>query len=450
MIKENNYNIKKYGAIGDSTTLDSPAIQKAIDDCSKQGGGTVYCPSGTYLIGTIILKKNVNLYLDNGSLLLGSTESKDYIVSKGEKSYLIYAENTENISISGTGAIDGNSKHFFVNAPGDSHDRPALWRPRALIHFVFCKNIKVEDIRLLNSPFYTLWPLACDNVRINGVKIICDPRGPNTDGIDLDCCKDTIISDCYIECGDDAIAVKSDSGRIGVDRDCENLVVNNCILSSTCSGIRLGYEGDGKIKNCLFNNIIIKKTWLGIDFLVTQHYDGNEFFIKHGSVIEDIVFSNMTVESIRPIHMWIGDNPEINASIRKVKFSNISFSSQCGIAIYGAKDNRIENISFNDINIDFSGEMDMSMAEVPYQVSCWGHPKNGCGLPYGAFCRYADNLDFENITFSWENASGTWLNPIKFDNVKHAEIKDLTIIKNDNKLIETIGSSDIKVNSHEN
>lgn len=445
----NYYNIKEYGACGDNKTLDSPAIQKAIDDCNKQGGGTVYCPPGTYLIGTIILKKNVNLYLDNGTLLLGSTDKKDYPACKDGKSYLIYAEHTENLSIKGSGTIDGSGNHFFVETPENSHDRPASWRPRALMHFVFCKNVTVENITLSNSSCYTLWPLACDIVRITGIKIFCNPRGPNTDGIDIDCCKDTIISNCYIECGDDAIAVKSDAGPIGIERDCENLVVSNCVLSSTCSGIRLGYEGDGKIKNCLFNNIVIKKTWLGIDFLFTQHYDGNDFFIKHGSIIENVTFSNMTVESVRPIHMWIGDNPEINACIRKVKFSNISFSSQCGIAIYGAKDNHIHDISFSDIDIDFSGKMDLSMEEVPYQVTCFGHPKNGCGLPYGVFCRYADNLEFKDVKFSWENASGTWLNPIKFDNANHAEIKDLHIVSNDNKVIETVNSTDIKFNTCE-
>ena len=444
------YNVKDYGAVGNKKTLDSSAIQQAIDECSQQGGGTVYCPAGTYLIGTIILKKNINLYLDNGALLLGSANKKDYKVSKDGKSYLIYAEHTENICLSGLGAIDGNGECFFVKSPGKSHKKAASWRPRALVHFLFCRNVTVENITLSNSSYYTLWTSACDIVKITGIKIFSDPRGPNTDGIDIDCCKDTIIDNCYIDCGDDAIAVKSDSGLIGVERDCENLVVSNCILSSTCTGIRLGYEGDGAIKNCLFNNIVIQKTWLGIDFMVVHRYDGDDFFIQRGSPIENIIFSNMRIECERPIHMWVGDDPQIDASINNIKFTNISFKCKCGNAIYGAENNRIKNVEFKNLNFEFEGEMNDSLASPPYPTNCWGHARGVVGLPYGVFCRYADNLEFKDIKFSWDNASGTWLNPIKFDNVNHATICDLQVFSNDNKLIETVNSINVKLNTYKN
>ena len=439
-----SYNIRDFGAIGDGESLDSPAIQAAIDFCCSKGGGKVICPAGNYSIGTIVLKDDVDLHLENGAVLKGSVSRKDYIKSDDGKEYLVYAKNAENISISGLGCIDGNGEAFFIEAPGESHKKAAEWRPRALVHFVLCKNIFAENITLSNPPCYTFWPLGCDMIKVAGIRIIADPRGPNTDGIDIDCCSDVTISDCIVDCGDDAIAIKSDSGRLGIDKDCFDIVVDNCILSSTCSGIRLGYEGDGKIKNCYFNNIIIKNTFLGIDFLVVHHL-GEEFYIERGSQIEDISFSNIRIEAERPIHFWVGENEKIKASIRRVFFRGVSMKCQCGVALFGASKRRISDLEFQDVRIDFEGNMDKTMSEVPPETSCWGHPRRQHGIPYGLYARNVDNIKLFNVTMSWEKAYGEWQNYSMFENVSNAKLYYPVANNNELEIVKQNNSSQIEV-----
>ena len=443
------YNITDYGAKGDQSSLDTEAIQQAINVCHASGGGKVYCPAGIYLIGTIVLKSNVNLFLESGAKLFGSSRREDYIEFDGF-SYLIYARDAENITVSGEGEIDGNGDCFFIpnsirNYFAIRHSA-AAWRPRSLLHFLFCRNLTVQGVILSNPPFYTLWPFACDIVRISGIKILTNPQGVNTDGIDIDCCSDTIISDCYIKSGDDAIAVKSDCRRHGIKKDCENIVVNNCVLVSTCSGIRLGYEGDGAIRNCLFTNIIIHDTQVGIDMLVPRDFDGVDFFVKDGPMIEHVHFSNMRIECQRPFHLWIGDEQEIIGGIRDVSFSNISAKGSRGSSIFGAKNNYVGNIRFKDVQIELNGEMDSALADVPYPSICWGFWDN-LGVPYGLFCRYARDLEFENVKVSWNKISGDWLNAMKFDTVKNVRIVNFSNSGNNlvsaEKPIEIVNSESV-------
>ena len=183
----NIFNVKDTGADGNEKTKDTPAIQKSIDMCTNAGGGMVYFPPGEYLSGTIYLKDNVDLHVEAGAKILGSPDLEDYFVPEGidhtsrEALYhihLICAKNAKNIAISGRGTIDGNGRAFFdPPTPDRTHFKVREWRPGHMIALKECCDILIRDINLVDSPCYTIWPLACERVKIHAISIFNDLKG---------------------------------------------------------------------------------------------------------------------------------------------------------------------------------------------------------------------------------------------------------------------------------
>ncbi|MFH1024605.1 MAG: glycosyl hydrolase family 28-related protein, partial [Planctomycetota bacterium] len=174
------FNVREFGAAGDGKTLDTNALQAAIDACAAAGGGVVHCPPGLYRIGTTEIKSNVNLHLEAGAVLLGSTRREDYYAAAPpsqpdpEKAlfHLIVARAAENVAITGRGVIDGQGDSFFLpRQPGDTHLGARDWRPWRMVSFLECRNVLLEDVTLRNSPAYTVWPCGCDDVRIRGIRL---------------------------------------------------------------------------------------------------------------------------------------------------------------------------------------------------------------------------------------------------------------------------------------
>ena len=225
------YDARRFGAAGDGATLDTEAIQQAVDACAAAGGGRVYLQGGAFLSGTIRLKSNVALHVEAGATLLGSTDIADYPDITPEIVYLyrarftkslIYAEGVENIALAGRGVIDGQGPHFPAR-PGDDKGRPYILR------FSECKNVRVENLTFRDSARWLSHYLACENVAISGISI-CSKIRENRDGIDIDSCQNVRISDCSIDTGDDAIVLKATT-----DRPCRHVLITNCILSSLAS-----------------------------------------------------------------------------------------------------------------------------------------------------------------------------------------------------------------------
>ncbi|MDR0337897.1 MAG: hypothetical protein LBI18_12485 [Planctomycetaceae bacterium] len=188
--------VTDFGAVGDGETLNTKVLQSVIDACSNAGGGTVRFAPGTFLSGTLFLKDNVTLSLDTGAVLLGSKNKEDYIPIPRtnireqpafhfiDGSFLLYAENVKNVTIEGRGTINGNGNSFWHDEMLSRHVRkPKEWRPRALICFVLSQNIALRDVTLSDSPTYTFWSIACEDINIHGVRIINPQKGPNTDDL---------------------------------------------------------------------------------------------------------------------------------------------------------------------------------------------------------------------------------------------------------------------------
>lgn len=380
------YHVTDFGAIGDGRMLCTDQIQRAINACAMQGGGTVYVPAGTYLTGTVQMLDHINLYLEAGAELKGSPDLSDYppasYMSEGRNTYLIYAYGAKNISISGRGTINGNDSAFvdwnsvhpgccadpqFVrqgsNYTNRFPDGPAAIkgdpgnRPGILVAFIQCENIQIKDILVKNAPNWSVHLAGCDQVTISGVTVDNSLLVPNADGFDVSVSRNVIISGCNIVAGDDGIAI-SPCGDGFAHMSAENIHVSDCHIVSRSAGIRLGWS-ENHIRNCTFRNLTI------------QSNRGICINARHDEVIENILFSDIIIStrlhsgwwgSAEPVHISVIPLGELhgitsegkqNGLVKNVRFSNMLISAESGMVLYGYAPNVIRDIQFNNIGYLF-------------------------------------------------------------------------------------------------
>jgi polygalacturonase len=419
---ETVYNVRNYGAKPDGKTLCTKSIQRAIDRCAKDGGGTVYLGRGTFLSGTIYMKSGVTLKLDAACTLLGSKNLKDYPETvQAFRSYtdnytnksLIYGEKLEKIAITGSGIIDGQ---------GASFKGPYLVRPY-MIRFIQCRNVTVKDITLKNSPMWVQHYLACDDVRISGVTVR-SLVNHNNDGINIDSCERVVISDCNIRSGDDAIVLKSTSARV-----CRNVTVSNCVLSTRCNALKMGTESNGGFENIVMTGCSIYDTRLA----------GVALEIVDGGTMDRIVVSNITMNKIgAPIFVRLGNRarpfkkdmatPGIGI-MRNITISNIEATgaNATGCAISGLPEAKIENITLSNIRLSFAGggtKEDANRA-VPEKQDAYPEYSMFGRLPaYGLYCRHVKGLKLLNVQLQLANADRR--HGVVMEDVEDALIDNLT------------------------
>jgi polygalacturonase len=430
------YNVRDFGAVGDGRTSSTAAIQKAINNCAENGGGAVLLSAGSFLSGTIYLKSNVALHLSAGSVLLGSTNLEDYPVTvQAFRSYtdnytnksLIYGENLQNVTIEGSGVIDGQGAAF----KGPYKVRPYL------IRLVTCQNVLVKDVTLKDSPMWVQHYLACDDVHVRGVTVRSRVNH-NNDGINIDCCHRVCVSDCNIWSGDDAIVLKSTASRA-----CENVVITNSVLSSLCNAIKMGTESNGGFKNVVVTGCSIYNTNLA----------GIALEIVDGGVLDQVVVSGITMRNVRvPIFLRLGDRarpykkdvkrPSVGV-FRNVTISDIeaSASSNLGCSITGLPNHEIENVTLSNIRISVPGggtEEDAKKA-VPEKPEAYPECTMFGTLPaYGFYCRHVRGLRLRNVQLTCREPD---MRPaLVFDDVQRAEIEALhaRCMKNGSPLLRLI------------
>ena len=251
-----DYVVTDFGAKSDTTVLCTTVLQRCIDLCSDNGGGRVVIPAGIYKTGSIVLRSNVNLHLELGATLYGSTDLQDYRrMTTSYKSLrthtptiqLIYADSVENVVIDGYGVIDGQGRVF----PKLSWNDEGITRPH-LLRFIQSRNIVVRDVTLRNSGCWMQHYLACDRVRIDGIRVV-NRNNYNNDALDLDGCHDVIVRGVTADSDDDGITLKSTSPRL-----CEDIAIENCIVSSHCNAVKLGTETNGGFRNISIRGIVVK------------------------------------------------------------------------------------------------------------------------------------------------------------------------------------------------
>jgi len=383
--QEGVFNIREYGAKGDGHTLDTKAIDKAVAACVKAGGGVVLVPAGTYVIGTIRLYSNVELRLGPGSVLLASANTNDYGLQRdygfsgsgagGLKLGLIFADKAENVSLTGTGVIDGRSEAYmyadsvqvsgeddskytrqgigYMNAREGKAEAPLMWkgkwvdRPGTQILFHACKRVLVRDITVRNANDWTMDLNACDDAKVLGISIDNNMSVPNSDGVDMYDSRNVIIADCDIRAGDDAIAVVGTS----------DVKVTNCSLHSRSCGIRVGYNAfnDNNSGNLLFDNIRIYGSNRGVGI-----------FQRRGGAISNALFSNMIIDTRLYPGQWWGHGEPIHISalpglgstvvgtISNIRFTNIIARGEQGIVLWGADESVLRDIRLENVELTIS------------------------------------------------------------------------------------------------
>ena len=287
--------INNFGAVGDGLTIDSPAIQKAIDACVEAGGGKVLCPAGTYLVGSIELKSRIELHLEAGCRLVNCLDPQhfnlpDDITGPHEQFAVLNAAHAENITLSGPGIIDGQCMTFMYDDPDNggnceehlSMDDHRRFRSK-MLRFEDVKNAVIKEVTFKDSSLWTIHLAACTDSRVSGIIIDNPLRACNSDAIDPDCCKNLIITDCLLKTGDDGVCVKTTRALAERYGACENILVSNCIIHSTSSALKIGTETFGDIRNITFANCQIYGSSHAI-----------AVYARDGGVIENIRFSNIT------------------------------------------------------------------------------------------------------------------------------------------------------------
>ena len=434
---EGVYHVRDFGAAGDGTAMDTKAIQRAVDAAHNAAGGTVLFSPGTYLSGTIILKSNVTLHLAAGAVLLGSTDLKDFpVIEPAFRSYtdkyvrqsLIYGENIENVAITGRGVIDGRGAAFYGL---DWLDRPYN------IRIITSRHILIEGITLKNSPMWMQHYLACDFVTVRGIKVINNVNH-NNDMIDIDCCRNVHISDCYSDTGDDGITIKTTADRI-----CENVTVTNCVVRSECNGIKLGTESNGGFRNITVSNCVVnshreRKGILGR----LRGISGISLEMVDGGILEKITISNITVTGVDvPVFLRLGnrarpykkdmERPGMG-SFRDVIISNITgdAASKTGCSITGLPGHPIENVTVSNIRLTYpgGGTAEDAKRDVPENPGKYPEASMFGTLPaFGFYCRHVRGLTLDNIDIGVKNKDSR--PAFLFDDVQGLKIRSCGMSK---------------------
>lgn len=359
-------NILDFGAKADGITLNTAAIQTAIDVCAQAGGGRVTVPAGTYKSGTLWLKSGVELHLETGARLLASDNMGDYNdVTAYEQNagcpsegwvgkHLIIALEAENCAVTGFGTVDGNC-HAFVEKCCDyaGYHVNYTWengisklrdeeqqRPGQLICFVECRHVAVQDITIQNSPCWSCFVHGCAFVQIRGIKVQNPHWMLNSDGIDIDCCCDVTIADCIVHTGDDGITLRT-SGRRLKKKDvcCENVTITNCVIHTGVCAFRIGV-GEGVIRHVRVSNIVVGQCARLVQFCTAYLQNGR-------ASAEDVNFSNISAANTA---LFLEAFARNGAYIRNVTMENIR-STSARMSTITAEDGCVENFTLRHVEI---------------------------------------------------------------------------------------------------
>jgi polygalacturonase len=417
--------VREFGATGDGKTVDTAAINAAIDSAASAGGGTVRFPAGVYLSVSIHLRSNITLDLGPGATILaaaqkdgvtydpaeqnGADASQDFGHSHWHNS-LIWGENLENVSIVGSGTIWGKDLVRGHRRPDDPADKA--------IALKLCRNVTVRDITIKHGGHFAILASGVDNITIDNVKI-----DTNRDGIDVDCCRAVRISNCSINApADDGICLKS-SYALGQLRATESVTISNCqltgydegtFLDGTCkrdderskrmgptSRIKLGTESNGAFRNITISNCVFDYT------------RGLALETVDGAVLEDVSISNITMRDTvdSPIFLRLGSRlrgPSAGGkagALRRVSISHIICSNAdptYGCIITGIPGHPIEDVALNDIRIQYrgGGKGDPTTQPAESESVYPDPPMFGLIPSYGFFIRHVSGIEMENIAVS--------------------------------------------------
>ncbi len=374
-----DYNILDFGAVGDGVTDCRPAFIEAIDRCNRDGGGRIVVPRGDYFVkGPLHLKSNVNLFLDKRSTIIFSENPDDYlpvVLTKWEGtelynySPLIYAYQATNVAVTGSGTIDGNATNGFATwKPKQKEAQKRLrqmgadgvpvnerifgkghWLRPSMIQFFGCKNVLVEGVTILDSPFWVIHPSFCYNVTVRNVTV--SSWNKNNDGCDPDASVNVLIENCVFNTGDDGIAIKSGRDQDGwrVGQATENVVVRGCRINSTANGLCIGSEMSGGVRNVFMEDCTVDSA------VSTVYFKSN---LDRGGMIENVWVRNVKVDRAKGAFIRFETNYKGHRGnmfppiFRNFHLENITCrEANVGVFAEGHESANLQNITLKDIFI---------------------------------------------------------------------------------------------------
>jgi polygalacturonase len=457
---ENAFNVRAFGAIGDGKTLDSPAINRAIDAAVQAGGGTVLVPAGTYLCGSIHLQSNIHLLIDAGATILGAPqnlnaydETEPYTLGgyqDGGHCYfhnsLIWGENLTNVFISGNGTINGGGlvrsdgvldKMVGFNKfnPPVTNAAPPVRLGNKAIALKLCRNVLIHDVTIFHGGHFAILVTGCDNLTVDNVTMDTD-----RDGIDIDCCRNTMVSNCRINSpNDDGLCPKS-TYALGEWRPTENLTIVNCQVSGFEEGtlidgtmkpsknhngrIKFGTESSGGFRNCTVANC----TFRSCRGLALEEVDGG--------IMDNITINNLTMMDVPDYAIYIttgkrNRTPGVttNSRARNILISNViadGVGKMSGIQIMGLPEQPLEGIRLENIRLTSNGGGTATDADINPKELGTGYPeprKMGTLPAYGIYARHVKDLELANIHL---NFTATDLRPaMAFADIDGLELDNL-------------------------
>jgi len=376
------FDVRDFGAVGDGTTVNTRAFGQAIEDCHEKGGGIVRVPAGAWMTGPIHLRSRVNLHLERGALVRFSTRFADYLpvvftrwegIECHNYSPLIYARDCEHVAVTGEGTFDGQGeawwhwKHLQQDAARTLYDaesdeipveqrvygteetalRPQFLQP------IYCRDVLIEGVTFLNGPMWTIHPVYCENVLVRSVKV--KTKGPNTDGLNPDSCRNVIVEDCAFSTGDDCIAINSGMNEDGwrVGKPCENIVIRNCHMSEGHGGVVIGSGMSGGVRNVYVHDCTFTGGDRGIRLKSMR---------GRGGVVENVHFENVSMAGIREeaivLDMFYGSTtvtPRSNVPplFRNIRIQNVTCEGAgVAVSIRGLPEQRIRDVSIENVRVN--------------------------------------------------------------------------------------------------
>lgn len=432
-----HYDIKNYGAINNGIFLNTTVINKAIEDCNKNGGGIVEVGEGTWLTGPIELKSNVELHLSKAAVLQFTTDHTQYpIIKNGPTSTNfttaspIYAYAADNIGITGNGIIDGagdswrpvkkskvtDSYWKEINKTGVVSNDGKIWWPSReamlgedylkklkaeknntvaedylpardflrpyMLYFVACKNVLVQGVTLRNSPKFIFYPNKCSNLTIAGVNVFNEWFAQNGDGIDISACKNVIIYNSTLSVGDDALCMKSSGKTTADEANLENVIIAECTVYRGHGGFVIGSNTDGGMKNIFVSNCNFNGTDIGVRVKSNAGRGGK----VQNIYVENIEMNNIVNEAIS-FDTYYEDvvagkekkDVETKAKDKIPEFTNFYFkninctNAKTAFYINGLAEMPVHHIYFTNVSL---------IAQV------------------GLIAKYAADIDFSKIVFT--------------------------------------------------
>ena len=465
------YNVRDFGAKGDSLTNDGDAINRTIDIAAKNGGGTIYFPPGIYAAYSIRLKSNISLFLDQGAILLGAKEVNGIGYDDPEpktaydkyqdfghnhwKNSLIWGIDVHDISITGQGMIWGKGLTRSTRQPKGGGNKA--------IGLKNCYNVNIEDISILHGGHFAILATGVDNLTLHNLKVDTD-----RDGFDIDCCKNVRVSDCTVNSPfDDGICLKS-SFALGYAKPTENVTITNCQVSGYDLGsfmngtftrnytrysdknptgrIKFGTESNGGFKNIVISNCVF------------DYCRGIALETVDGGFLEDVTISNITMRDVvnAPIFIRLGARQRGPDTIpigtcRRIIINNLvayNVDPRHGAIISGVAGHDIEDLQLSNIRIYYKGGgvKDSMNREVPEFTDDYPEPYRWGTMPaYGFYIRHVRNLKMHDVQTSFMKEEGR--PPFILNDVKGAVMYDIQSQKSEGTpwgILENVSNLSLK------